>query len=343
LCVLGFYYAFKKASVLIKAPPFTIASTLALALFIAEAAFFQPKLDKSRYFFAYDYNRNILNSVEENSVIFLTGDGVVFPCWYLQYVKKFRPDVTIVGSAVLPMQWVRDNVKRQNPSLKMPSIKAKKIGTESTGYIIDAMIKLNFTRFNFYFSYNKPEENALDKNLALIPKGMVYKVLPLAYAYVSDQFLAANDALWKFYSLRGLNGEFSKYGDDKSKSTYVQDYAVSLNQTGTFLEDNLFYSLSLEYFRRAHRASPDDHEFVYNMGNALYNMKDYNSAVLKYKESVAMDPLYENGWFNMGVAYYTMKDYPAAIAAFERVLKLNPSRREVAGNINLIKGLMSPK
>jgi tetratricopeptide (TPR) repeat protein len=343
LCSLGLYYISQKTSRLFKTGVFTAALALGFVLFASQTVCFYPLLDKSRYFAAYDYNKNILNSLEENSVIFLTGDGVVFPCWYLQYVKKYRPDVIIIGSAVLPMQWVRDNAKRQNPAILMPSIKTKKIGTESTGYIIDAIIRMNFSRFNFYFSYNKPEENALDKNLKLLPKGMIYKVVTDPYAYVSDKLLASNKTLWQFYNLRSVSGEFKKYNDVKSNSTYTTDYAVSLNQTGTFLEDNLFYGLSLEYFKYAHRIKPEDHEFVYNIGNAYYNLKDYASALSQYNQSVAINPLYENAWFNMGVTYYTMKNYPEAITAFEKVVKLNPSRREVLSNINMIKGLIPVK
>jgi tetratricopeptide (TPR) repeat protein len=340
LCGLGLYYISKKASELLKTGAFTVAAALGLALFAAQAVYFYPKMDKSRYFFAYDYNRNLLDSVEQDSILFLTGDGVVFPCWYLQYVKKYRPDVSIVGTAVLPMEWVRNGIKRHNPAIQMPHIKTKKIGTESTGYIIDAIIRMNFSKFNLYFSYNKPEENALDKNLSLLPKGMIFKVIPAPYAYVSDKLLVSNNALWQFYNLRCVDPQFKKYSDDKSRSIYVSDYAVSLNQTGTFLEDNLFYGLSLDYFRRASRVNPDDHEFVYNIGNAYYNLKNYAPAISQYRKSVEMKPDYENGWFNMGVAYYTVKNYPEAIKAFEQVLKINPSRQEVAANISLIKGLM---
>lgn len=343
LCGLGFFFISQKLSSIFRTDAFKAAAVLGILLFTAQTVLFYPKLDKSRYFFAYDFNRNILNSLEENSVIFLTGDGVVFPCWYLQYVKHFRPDVTIIGSAVLPMEWVRANVKRQNPNLQMPTIKNKKIGTESTGYIIDAIIKMNFARYNFYFSYNKPEENALDKNLRLMPKGMIHKVIPEPYAFVSDRFLASNKALWQFYSLRTVSSELKKYGDTKSRDIYIADYAVALNQTGTFLEDSLFYGLSLEYFRRASRIKPDDHEFVYNVGNAYYNLQDYASALVQYKKSVGLKPEYENAWFNMGVTHYTMKNYPEAIKAFEQVIKINPSRRDVLSNINMIQGVMGGK
>lgn len=341
MCVLGIYFILKKLPGPLKANAFKGTAAAVLALFAFQALYFYPKLDKSRYFSAYDYVRNILDSTEENSILFLTGDGVVFPCWYLQIVKKYRPDVASIGTAVLPMQWVRDGVKRMHPHVQMPLITLKKIGTESTGRIIDAIIKKNFSTSNLYFSYNKPEENALDKVLTLMPKGIVYKVVAAEYAYVSDKYLKALENIWKFYRLRAVNGTLRRYNEDKARNIYASDYAVSCNQAGTFLEDNLFYTVSLGYFEKASSIAPWDHEFVYNTGNAYYNLMDFETAISRYKKSISMDPKYENARFNLGVTYYTMKRYPEAIAAFEELLRINPARRDVQANINLIRDLIN--
>jgi len=42
--------------------------------------------DRSREYIALDYGQNILNSVEENSIIFTNGDNDTFPVWYAQAV-----------------------------------------------------------------------------------------------------------------------------------------------------------------------------------------------------------------------------------------------------------------
>ena len=307
-----------------------------IALFLSQITIFYKILNKSKYFSPYDYNRNLLASVEKNSILFMAGDGVVFPCWYLKYVKKFRNDVIIVGTPVLPMKWVRDNMIRQNPEIRVPII-TKKVGTESIGYIINAIIKMNLAKFNIYFSHNKPDENSLDNTMKIMPKGLVQKVLPLEYTFISDRYIVTNFNMWKFYNLRGIYNIQKNFYPEKYQDLYAKDMSVAANSSGTFFEDNLFYEWSLYYFTLANKLFPSDHEYVYNMGNAYYNLNKYDSAILQYKKCIEMNPDYENAWYNLGVTYYTLKDYKLSLQAFEMVKKINPGRTDIDPNIRALK------
>jgi hypothetical protein len=46
----------------------------------------------------YDYNFNMLNSTEENSILFTNGDNDNYPAWVLQEAKGIRQDVTILNA-----------------------------------------------------------------------------------------------------------------------------------------------------------------------------------------------------------------------------------------------------
>ena len=288
-----------------------------------------PRLDKSSYFMAYDYNKNMFDSLEQNSVLFLTGDGVVFPSWYLKYAKRYRPDITLVGSAVLPMKWVRDSISRQNPAVAVPKITSEKIGTESTGYIINALIKMNFSRLPVYFSYNKPEDNALDSGLKIVPRGIIQKVLPVSYANASPQYIVMQENIWKFYNFRGIFDRHPKFPDERAIGLYVKDYSVSLNSAGTYFEDQNLNELSLKYFTLAHDFYPKDHEYIYNMGNAHFNLNDPKGAIALYKQCLAIEPKYESGWFNLGVVNYKENNYKEALEAFKKVKEINPARKDI--------------
>jgi tetratricopeptide (TPR) repeat protein len=314
-----------------------ISAAAALIIIIgAQTLVFYPKLDKSSYFYVYDYNRNLYDSLDYNSMVFTAGDGVVFPSWYLKFVKHYRTDVTIIGSAVLPMKWVRDGIQKQNPQIRLPEIKDLNIGTESTGYIINALIRMNGAGYPVYFSYNKAEDNALAGGIKLMPKGIVFKALPEKFAVPSGQYIAALNNLWRYYNFRGVFGKRGSSLDSRTLNLYVRDYSVSLNSTGTFLEDAGMNQLSLEYFTKAHMFYPEDHEYVYNMGNGYYNTGNPQKAVEMYKQSVTMKPDYENAWFNLGVVSYGLKDYSQALQAFSKVKELDPSRTDLDPYISFI-------
>lgn len=322
----------------------SISAVITMTLFSGALIFAQiysgwHKLDKSSYFMAYDYNRNMFDSLEQNSMLFTTGDGVVFPSWYLKYVKYYRPDITLIGSAVLPMRWVRDSITRQNPSIAIPRITSENIGTESTGYIINALIKMNFAKFPVYFSYNKPEDNAIDPELKLVPRGIVQKALPVAYANASLQYIAMQENLWKFYNFRGIFDKHGTFQDDRAVNLYIKDYSVSLNSAGTYFEDQNLNELSLKYFTLAHYFYPSDHEYIYNMGNAHYNLNDRKGAIKLYTECLAIEPKYESGWFNLGVANYKENNYKEALIAFKKVKEINPSRTDIDPFISITSKL----
>jgi tetratricopeptide (TPR) repeat protein len=317
------------------------AGVIACSLFACQAIYFFPRLDKSSYFFSYDYNKNMLDSLETNSVIFTTGDGIVFPTWYFKYAKSYRPDITLVGSAVLPMKWVRDSINRQNPDIHVPHLKTENIGTESTGYIINALIRLNFTKYPFYFSYNKLEDNAMEGGLKIVPRGIIYKALPEQFAYATRQYMAMQDNIWKFYNFRGVFERRSFFTDQFANDLYLRDYSVCLNSAGTFYEENGLYPESLRYFELAHKFFPSDHEYIYNMGNANYNLKDIGKAEELYKECLKLDPKYESAWFNLGVCYYKQGDNAAALEKFRKVLEINPSRADVKPYVDMLEKAVS--
>lgn len=317
-----------------------LISLFSCTLICAQIFYARPKLDKSNYFMAYDYNINMFNSLETNSMLFATGDGIVFPSWYLKYAKKYRPDITIIGSAVLPMKWVRDSITRQNPTIFVPQISSEKIGTESTGYIINTLIKKNFSTFPIYFSYNKPEDNALGSELKLIPRGIVQKALPSGYIIASPQYIQMQENIWKFYNLRGIFDRHTMFSDERAVTLYIKDYSVSLNSAGTFFEDQNMNTLSLKYFTLAHYFDPNDHEYLYNMGNANYNLNNIINAISLYKQCLAINPNYENGWFNLGVANYKLNNYKEALEAFRKVKRINPERVDMDPYISITEKLV---
>tara|TARA_B100001142_G_scaffold142371_1_gene143571 strand:- start:2229 stop:5219 length:2991 start_codon:yes stop_codon:yes gene_type:complete len=78
--------------------------------------------DRSQRYEAWDYAYNLLNSCEENGILFTNGDNDTFPLWYLQYVEKVRLDVKVVNLSLLNFPSYIKQLDQHEPSLNLFTI-----------------------------------------------------------------------------------------------------------------------------------------------------------------------------------------------------------------------------
>ena len=71
--------------------------------------------DRTGNYIPFDYSYNILQSAEENAIIFTNGDNDTFPVWYLQDVMGVRRDVRIVNLSLGNTLWYVDQLKNRKP------------------------------------------------------------------------------------------------------------------------------------------------------------------------------------------------------------------------------------
>lgn len=99
----------------------------------------------------------------------------------------------------------------------------------------------------------------------------------------------------------------------------MYDYLADLGQTYYELGDD---EEAAAAYREAVPANPAT---IYNRwGNSFYSLERYQEAVVKYQQSIELDPDDAVVHDNLGGAYHELGEYDEAIAEFERAVMLDP-------------------
>lgn len=71
--------------------------------------------DRTGNYLPFDYSYNLLQSADENAIIFTNGDNDTFPVWYIQDVMGVRRDVRIVNLSLGNTLWYVNQLKNTRP------------------------------------------------------------------------------------------------------------------------------------------------------------------------------------------------------------------------------------
>ena len=229
--------------------------------------------DRSGNYVPHDYAYNILNTCDEDAIVFTNGDNDTFPLWYIQQVEEVRTDVKVVNLSLLntpwyikqlktrkpkidlglsneridklsPMRWKKDrtvsvptpdSMKKSKINWKMPPTIGGGRGIRIQDLMIWKIIQANDWKRPIYFSITVAGNNMIGLRKAgyLQMEGLAYKLHPKKVDRVNQAKMEEN--LTEVYKYRNLTNPDVFFDPDARK--VVGNYR------------SVFYQLGVNYYR----------------------------------------------------------------------------------------------
>lgn len=283
------------------------AAVLALAAVAAPLGANWRAADKSRYWFAHDYGRNVLQTMEPDAVYIPTADHATFPALYLQAVEGLRPDIFIANKYGYPEPELRAALPGDVRA------RLRTIPTESEEQIIEDAFIASTDR-PVYFTKKRALPGVRGARMA--EAGLLYRVVKDGEAWQAPDY-------WKAYAWHSLEKRDTR--GEYTAELVLADYGFALGRD-TLAQGRVEEALAA--FDRSLAAVGENKESLNNVGSACAEGGQFEAALEYYARALELDPKYELSLKNLGKVYLAQGKPENALGLFDRVLEEAPMDRE---------------
>jgi hypothetical protein len=237
----------KLPTIITKIAPIAVTA----GLLIWEFATNVDEADFRENFIAEDFAHNILLSLPEGALFFVSGDVASIGVDYLQIVERKRPDVIALDQAKLTYDWYYAQAKARFPNIKL-------LGKRYDGTTVrnQHLIMANIRRQPVCFMDFK--EQSYQEEFLAQPRGLVYEVNPPFKAMIADSLEARLNALYSKFKMRGLEREYPRTRFEfEIKQIYAEPFfrlAYEFEQAGNFAKAEHYYKKTIEWNSYNYRA-----------------------------------------------------------------------------------------
>jgi Flp pilus assembly protein TadD len=245
-----------------------------LALPIVSFSAHYSKCQYRNYYFPTDIARNLLTSLDQDSVILIKGDVNGFPVWYQRYVENKREDVALIDTPFLFQDWYIEHVRRNFPQLKSDVSPPASPG-EELGYVrFRDILKKNVGQRGVYHYSDEP-----------VPQG--YMGVP--YSFFVKIVSEGSDILAEL-----------KDGDiplilrrncplDAKAKDMLRNYAGGYNNRGNNYLGIGKYSLAIYELNRALKIDDSIPMIYYNLGRCYSQNGQTKKAIDNFKHALTLN------------------------------------------------------
>ncbi len=228
--------------------------------------------DHSHNSMAYQYGKQILDSVPANSVILATEDNTLLPLWYLTLVEKYRADVVpLAWTALDNLDYLRQ-VKLHHLALKIP------FGTPTKSKWLETFHQLNpeLPVFTQYVNFAPETESKL------APQGYLLKYSDVPADFSPNTLDRQSAFLTSLY-------ESLKPQTDLDLITR-EHFANFFFNTGVYYDRHSLGDLGIANFLRALNIDETNHRYYTMLGRAFLKSGRADLARKFFQAALELNP-----------------------------------------------------
>jgi tetratricopeptide (TPR) repeat protein len=336
-----------------------------------------PELNKKENYIAYDYAKNILRSLPENSILIMKKDVQLFALWNQQYARGQRPDAAIVSEGLASSPWYKAGFQMIHPDVALGPLRNAadwKIFIEQ-----NPSRKIFFSPDAEYFhpdGYFEVPAGLLSGLERVKNNGLNHDLLNEIYPYrgkynykayreffssdIIEDYARARIALARNYMDSGKNilarQEFEaalalqplfpqvynligySYVAENNYASAAKYYKVGAEQYDQMLALAAQYNSLEDTINNIRKEAAD----VY-IALGVCSEKNMNDeeALAYYNQALSMWPGQTRAYYNRSVIFWKRSDWQNVIRELEQALRIDPNYREAAYYLEMAKRKMA--
>jgi hypothetical protein len=272
------------------------------------------EISQRDYGLAEALGRTLLDAVDRDAVLLLSGDDCNALVSYLQRVRGDRTDVLLVTSNFLDSpggaRWYEESLTRRTPALHVPdyeSVRGRFPGADRKDVAVAAFLGANLGLGRPLFCERLIPLEMMPRGFTLIPTGVIWKVVPLDATTLDPRY-------WRF----PVEPENIPVGSRRARGQKVTTTGGSVEVEPQRYEERLRGLLVMARF---------------HLAMAQVERGQFRKAAALCESIIALDPVY---WDNaeivhlLGISLHAAGEREKAERALRRSSEISPSARNRA-------------